>query len=528
MSFSLRKKTVFLVLFITFVTHIPYINNGFTWLDHNDIETGAAILPINKLHQAFFSPFGQTSFYRPVVTIANSIDSFLYQKRAAGFHFSNLLLHLGVVSLVALFLSVFFHLSLEQKFLASLIFGVHPGSILVVGSLTQRQEPLFLIFTMLTLYFHKKARETKKWSYIFLTLAVFMAALTSKETAIVIIPALIVFWEVLNKKKQEVRLFLFEFLIVISYVILRINFVPTVWGTQAPGLSFTQNIGTTLGLLLKWILLLISPFKPNFSDAVPVLGLVNIYTVSAILALFSVLVIILRSGFTSNISKSLILILIFLAPGMNIIPVPRIGSPHYIYLPVVGFAALIVVLLVKLNNKSLKFIIATWLIVSAISVFKAGFQFKNDETLFKPEVEKDVNFYEGHYYLGNYYLKMQDLDNAEKEFELGVREDASLLAFRNNWTMLVNLAGVKLEKGKLDEAEAIYKKAEKEIPDSMADNLLYNFALIAYKKGDYKRVVELLSHKDLSTPQAYLLLENSLQILNRNLESQEVLRTPGN
>lgn len=507
--------SILLVIVFTFVTHLTYLNNDFTWLDHNDIEAGNAILPINKLHQAFFTPFGQTSFYRPVVTILNSIDYFLYHQWPVGFHITNLLLHLGVVALVGLFLSVFFNLNPWQKFLASLIVGVHPGSILVVGSITQRQEPLLLIFTMLTVYFHKKARETKKWRYIFLTLAFFLTALMSKETAIVIIPVLIIFWEFLTKKKLEIKLFLFEFLIMLSYLTLRINFVPDSWGTTAPGLSFTQNIGTTLGLLLKWILLLISPFKPNFSDAVPVLGLLNIYTMTILLILFAVLVIIVRSGLTSNISKSLMLILIFLAPGLNIIPVPRIGSPHYIYLPVVGFASLVVILFVKLKRKFLKFIITTWLIVSSLSVFNAGFQFKNDLTLFKPEVEKDVNFYEGHYYLGNYYLKTQDLDHAEKEFELGAREDTSLLAFRNNWAMLINLAGVKLEKGKLDEAESLYKRAEKETPVSMKNYMLYNFALVAYKKGDYKKVVELLSHKDSLTPDAYLMLTRALEVLKQ-------------
>src|SRR3990172_9047264 len=206
------SKTLLLILVFAFVTHITYLNNGFTWLDHNDIEAGAAVLPINKLHQAFFTPFGQTSFYRPIVTILNSIDYSLYRQWPSGFHITNLLLHLGVVALIGSFLSVFFIFNLEQKALASLIFAVHTSSILVVGSSTQRQEPLLLILTMLTLYFHKKARETKKWGYVLLTLSVFMAALLSKETALVIIPTLIIFWELLTRKKVEARLFLLELL----------------------------------------------------------------------------------------------------------------------------------------------------------------------------------------------------------------------------------------------------------------------------------------------------------------------------
>ena len=35
-------------LIVIFILHISYINNGFTWLDHGDIESGRTILPIYR------------------------------------------------------------------------------------------------------------------------------------------------------------------------------------------------------------------------------------------------------------------------------------------------------------------------------------------------------------------------------------------------------------------------------------------------------------------------------------------------
>lgn len=51
------------VLLLTFLIHISFLNNGFTWLDHGDVEYGRAILPINYLQSAFLTRFGETGFY---------------------------------------------------------------------------------------------------------------------------------------------------------------------------------------------------------------------------------------------------------------------------------------------------------------------------------------------------------------------------------------------------------------------------------------------------------------------------------
>src|SRR3989338_4340814 len=103
------------VLLAVFLFYLSYINNGFTWLDHGDIERGRAIIPITNLKDAFFTRFGQTGFYRPVVTIINSIDFALYGLWAHGFHLTNVILHTAVSGAAVLFIGVFFPLTFYEK-----------------------------------------------------------------------------------------------------------------------------------------------------------------------------------------------------------------------------------------------------------------------------------------------------------------------------------------------------------------------------------------------------------------------------
>ncbi len=529
-EYVLKNKLFLLILAIVFVVHNSYLSNGFTWLDQNDIIEGKAILPITELYKAFIIPFGETSFYRPLVTILNSVDHFFYGDRASGYHVTNLLLHIGVVILVPSFLSLFFKLSKAQLLVSALFVGIHPASILIVGSSTQRQEPLFLIFTMLTLIAYHKAHAGRKIWYLFSSLF-FLLALLSKETAVVVIPVLIIFWEMIQAQREDwesnAKLWLTELVTLTVYIFMRIRAVPKLWGTEAIHQTIIDYILTRFGLLSKWLTLLVSPFAPPFSDAIslkPGFSGVVLGILFAILALF----IVIRYGLFAKTTTLIIFTLLLLAPGLNIVPVPRIGSPHYIYLPVLGVAAGVGVLYAFIQkNVYIGFVLIVWFVLAGISVFQSGFQFKDDKTLFTKEVLKDPYFYEGHYYLGNYYIKRGDLDNAERELELGLRDDSSIVAFRNTWTMSVNLAGVKLQQGKLDEAESLYNLIEEETPDSMRNYILFNKALVAYQKNDYQRVVALLADKEWDKPEQYLLLAQALDKLGRKSESEAVLQQKG-
>src|SRR3989344_5678902 len=178
------KKWWILLISISLFVRVSYINNGFTFLDHGDIEGKRAVLPINRLGEALTSRFGETGFFRPAVTIFHSLDNFIYGDNAAGYHLTNILIHLAVTIAAVYFFRLFFNLKGIESFVAAIIFSLHPINFLVVGSISLRNESLVVLFTLLTLIFYIKGK-------LFPSGIFFMLALFSKETAIFWVPILL-------------------------------------------------------------------------------------------------------------------------------------------------------------------------------------------------------------------------------------------------------------------------------------------------------------------------------------------------
>ena len=78
LRFPRRHILWLVVLGITLLTHASYINNDFTWLDHIDIEQGKAIVSPSQWYMAFAARYGETGFYRPLVTFTHSFDAAFY------------------------------------------------------------------------------------------------------------------------------------------------------------------------------------------------------------------------------------------------------------------------------------------------------------------------------------------------------------------------------------------------------------------------------------------------------------------
>src|SRR3989344_6535889 len=112
-------KPIIWILILVFLTHISYIPNGFSWLDRGDIVQSRAILPISRSYMAFFQPFGETGFYRPLVTLLHSFSSALFGKFAPGYHFVGVLLHVAATAVVYKSLRLLFSLKHREALLAA-------------------------------------------------------------------------------------------------------------------------------------------------------------------------------------------------------------------------------------------------------------------------------------------------------------------------------------------------------------------------------------------------------------------------
>lgn len=529
-------KNSYLIIFVillALLVHASFINNGFTWLDHGDIEGGRAILPPAHLPAAFFTRFGETHFYRPLVTVINSLDSYIYKNSPQGFHLTNIFLFLLLIPATYFFVRSFFELTDRQSIFVSLITGIHPLTILPVGAISYRQEILVVIFTFAATTAYIEARKSKKIIWLTFSLFSWLLALLSKETAFFWVPALICYREWsgrFDKKKYYLPHFIVFLLTVIFYISLRIYAVPQFWTTGVQNLNFNEALGTRLNVLFTRLVEIVSPLKPNFSDATLITNLIAWKPVTVILILIAGLTVVLTNKRNSLPSRLVFFVMITLLPALSIIPLPRFNSPHYSFITVPAAGVIIILMAGYFSGKSAKTIIylliGVWLLIMTVNTFYSGFRFKNDYTLFNPEVAQDVNFREADFYLGDYYLRQGKFDLAESHLEASLEKNPNIIAFVDRKAAVTNLAGVYLSQRKFDQAKKKLMELIKQSSGGDRLRTIYNLAVIAERQNKYQEVVEVLQGEinQWQNTQVLLLYVKGLVKTGNENKADEILR----
>lgn len=534
---QLKYVAVSAIIFLAILVHASYINNGFVWFDHVHLERGITVFQPAQIYKAFLSRYAGTGFYRPVVNIVDSFDAAVFEKWAPGYHITNLLIYLAGIFTAFLFFGVYFELNKKESIIAAGVLAVHPLTWLPVGAISYREELLVTLFLLLAVYFHVKARISGKKTNFLFTPLFFALALFSKETAIVLFPALVVLWEVFNlREKRNTEnmatlsgraIFVFEFLVVVGYGVLHKMVIPENWKEQFISLRFSEAVGTRLWVLGHEILWLVSPLKPNLSDATRVVTLtdpVALLTVTVItLAVFTMI----KAGIFSKYSKILLAVAIGFSPALNILPTPRLMSLHYAYLPMIFFAAFASFVYSQkrphgfAHRRLFTGVFVLWLCLAAASTFAAGFEFNNDFLLFSTETAADTNFKEGHFYLGNYYLNSGENALAKQEFDLALRDTPGTLAFLNKLAVYVTYGELYFRESNFEGVDSMLIAAGREASPEFRLTLLYNRALIAYKQHDYKKIVSLLSghDSDWANAQPLIFLADVLAEMGRLKEA---------
>lgn len=144
-------------------------------------------------------PSNVAPYYRPIFIL-----SFMLNSQAGStplsYHIGNILLHI----LAAYFVFLFF-LELGRKkeisFLASLLFAVHPAVAPVAAWVPGRIEAILAIFILLSFILFIKFLKIGGWKYLAGFFLSFAVALLTKETAISLIPVLLLFYMIYRKDK---------------------------------------------------------------------------------------------------------------------------------------------------------------------------------------------------------------------------------------------------------------------------------------------------------------------------------------
>lgn len=528
-------KVIFLLSAISILSHSTYLFNGFTWLDHIDIENRNAITPLNQLHTTFIKPYSATHFYRPVVSIVHSLDFALYQNQAAGYHLTNLILH-TLVAISTLF--IVYHLTQNQaaSLIGALVFTVHPVTALSVGSISYRTDLLAAFFTLLAIIFYLTFAQKKFSRDLILSGLFFLLGLFSKETVILWFPTVIL---LLNIRRQT-RVFnhtrkwilLSPYVLALAlYYFLRQQVLSSVWQfTQIP-LSAGEYLGTRLASFVDTLLYFFLPLPaPPISDAV------TIYTIQSPKAgigiILTFLVAYLFYRLKSHLDSMLILLLLTITflPSFNIVPLPRFISPHYLYFSTIVLALAVAALInffqshKKFYYRYLLFLIIGWCSAALITTILEGGAFQNDLTLFEHEITDDPDFKEGRLYTAALYAQVRKFDQAIDQYQAIITPNPKVIAFADSTAAVINLAYVYLQSNQVDAAEQVLLAAYPAAQGSTLAQISYNLSLIYFSKHDFAAVIKMLSpvHRQLP-PSAALILAEAYLKTNQHTAAQQVL-----
>ena len=216
-----------------------------------------------------------------------------------------------------------------------------------------------------------------------------------------------------------------------------------------------------------------------------------------------------------------------LLPSLQLVPVMRWWSPHYLYVPL-AFGAM---LLAKSAATRLR---QPWLVAAAIGAplvvfsLREGSRYESDATLWRAEVRKEPACREGHYYLGETARQRGDWQAAAAHYEraatpVGGYSPMRTRAPRSRTSAphaLPSNAGTRpAPRGKPRSSAADDPKERGEI--------VHNLAVLALRTGDPAEAERLLTSRSLSTelgPASLLVLAQAVRALGRDDEAREILR----
>jgi len=359
-----------LVLALTFAVYSPTLSYQFVHDDRGQIVENPAVHSWRAVPTYFTShvwaavmPEALGNYYRPLFLLWLRINDAVFGNQAWGWHLTTILSHL-LTTLLVYVLAWRLGSGSDGALLAALIFGLHPAHIEAVAWISGVTEPLLgiLLIAAFLSYVQWRVEGALKWKVI--SLVLFALAMLEKETALILPGLLLVYewiWGTEWESPRQVRRILTwcggalgkiwpYFLLIALYVPARVHALRGFNHPVTP-LSAAQLVFTWPALVAFWVRHLIWPVGlSTFYDLPAVVHptlrnfiLPAIFDVCVGLALFAC---VRRSRPAAFFAVWLVLPLIPLL-DLRVFVANDFAHDRYLYLPSVGLAVLVSMLLQK-------------------------------------------------------------------------------------------------------------------------------------------------------------------------------------
>ncbi|MDD5439130.1 MAG: tetratricopeptide repeat protein [Candidatus Omnitrophica bacterium] len=284
--------------------------------------------------------------YRPLTALSFALDYSVWKLNPFGYHLTNIILH-AANGVLVFFLILLISRNKAAAIVASLLFLSHPVQTEAVSWSAGRANVLFLFFYCASLiaYITASDGEKKRRTYA-ASVFLFILALFSKEMAVTL-PLILAVYELHFAKRTTVSytaLKLAPFIVcAVFFVALRSSVLGKFgqfegWGDPLP-LFYTMLIVVTDYLRLVFFPLKLHaanyciPFAVSLADPRVVLSLVVLSAVAVSLPFL------FKRSKTASFAAWWFFIT--LLPVLNIIPIKALESERFLYLPSIGFVALL-------------------------------------------------------------------------------------------------------------------------------------------------------------------------------------------
>ena len=392
--------------------------NGFVW---DDLLTAA---PPRPLRETLTQRTG--IYYRPLVMLSFALDRALWGDLAAGFHLTNLLLHVAVAGLLGS-LATAAAIGAGASTAAALVFLAHPVQTDAVSYVSGRTDVLCALFALLALLaWRRAARPFDGWALA--SGAAFAAALLSKEAAVLLPLVLLV--PGAHPLATPPR--------PVLPIGVAATWTIAVATPSAPALHLAElpaRLGAIARAGLEYARLLLWPSDLHLERFTAVTGTSPGTAVAlgvAFLALAAGLVLVARRAPAGSLFAA-IAVLAY-APVSGVVPVyPAVASralftpEHFLYLPLLGLAPLVVGFVAHATPpraaRVLPVALAALVVAWGAVVVDRNRDWRDEETLFRHTLRWSPPAARVWFNLGNLALQRGNLEEAAEHYRAAlVRE----------------------------------------------------------------------------------------------------------
>ncbi|MFL6501407.1 MAG: tetratricopeptide repeat protein [Candidatus Udaeobacter sp.] len=447
---------------VTMFAYRPAWHGGFLWDDDAYIINNELLTAPNGWQRIWFS-LDSPSQYFPFTYSTFRIEHALWGLNTTGYHWVNLLLHVGNALLIW---AVLARLKVPGSWLAAAIFALHPVQVESVAWITERKNVLmgfFFLLTLLAWIAFVDERTRRQWLFYCVALIFYVLALSAKATACTLPAALfLVLW--LQEKPITMR----RLMHIVPFIVLGIGMgLLVVWweryhqGTNRAVFTFLSPIERILVASRAVWFYLSKIFWPsdltfiyprwNISPS-DLLDYIWLFAgVAACVAIYFV-----RRYVGRSVEVAAVFFVATLVPVLGFIMLFTFRytfvADHYQYLACIGPIALASAGFVSLSNKFPTYRAVTvtvgLLVLASLGIltWRQAATYKDIETLWRTTLVRNPECWMAHTNLGLVLLQQGKIDD-------GIAHYRSALQMQpDSWDAEYNLGTALLRRGQVDEA----------------------------------------------------------------------------